>query len=168
MAGEERGDGTIREPGPDRRTGLGWATVFGALAVVLAAAAIFAYVRQTTQPHVPPPPPAPPGHNKLINVLNALQAEGLDVASVPGGLPVGEMGVPGQKLTVDGQTLYVFLYPSPAEAAADFGGADPARVLDGTVGEPPFLTGHSNVVVALIGGSAEQRDKVARAVEALP
>jgi hypothetical protein len=156
------------KPRPGKRGSAVWAALFGALAVVLAGAAIFVAVRQANQPQVPTPPPAPPGHNELINVLNALRAEGIEVKSVPGGVPMGEMRVPGQKLTVDGQTLYVFIYPSPVEAEADLGSADPAKVLGDEGDEPPFLAGHSNAVVALVDGSEELREGVLRAVESLP
>jgi hypothetical protein len=164
----ETTDGASEVSKPGRRGAAGWATFFGVLAIALAAAAVFVAVRQATQPQLPTPPPAPPGHNELINVINALRGEGFEVSSVPGGLPVGEMRVPGQQLTVDGQTLYVFLYPTPAEAAADLDMTDPAAVLGENGGEPPFLTGQSNVVVALVDGSEEQRERVARAIGGLP
>jgi hypothetical protein len=34
--------------------------------------------------------------------------------------------------------------------------------------DEPFLMGHSNVIVALVGGSADVRQKVERALRALP
>jgi hypothetical protein len=156
-----------------RRGGSIWTVVFGALAIVLAAAAVIVWVREANRPPIPSPPPAAAGHNTLINVLDGLRAEGFAVKSVPGGVPVGELRVPGQKLTVDGQTLYVFVYPNPAAAAADLGIANPAKVLGGAIGTPPpggppYVVGHSNVVVALVGGSDELRERVARAINALP
>jgi hypothetical protein len=156
-----------------RRTN--WASlVFGALAVVLAAAAIVLFVRDDAEEERAPPP-APPGENELIHVQQALRAEGLEAESAQGGVAARALDVPGQRLVVDDASLYVFRYPDEAAAAAALAAATPAAILPARSpsGTPiadgvPFVTGHSNVIVALVGGSEELRERVDRAIRGLP
>lgn len=164
---------TERERPIRRRTN--WLSlVFGALAIVLAAAAILLFVRDDGEEERAPPP-APEGGNELIHVQQALQAEGLEVESAQGGVPAGVLDVPGQRLVVDGASLYVFRYADAGEAADALAVATPAAILPerSPSGTPiadgvPFVTGHSNVIVALVGGSPELAEQVKRAIQGLP
>ena len=161
-----------------RRTGRGsaWPSlVFGVLAIVLAVTAVLLYVGREEAEPVPTPPPALPGQNEMIHVANALRQQELNVAFAPGGIPPGELSVPGQLLTVDGARLYVFVYADAGRAEAEAARADPSAILperspSGTpiATGPPHLASHSNVTVALVGGSPEVAEKVDRAIEGLP
>ncbi len=158
------------------RQGRNWPSlVFGILAVVLAVAAVVYARRENDAEQVPTPLPAPPGHNEMIHVFSALAEQGLEVEFARGGVPPGELSVPGQALAVDGAQLYVFIYPNAGLAEVEAARADPAVVLParspsgtpiGTL--PPRLASHSNVTVALVGGSEEVAEKVDRAIEGLP
>lgn len=148
--------------------------MFGALAVILAAAAIFIFVRGDGEGERAPPP-APAGENELIHVQQALEAEGLEAESVQGGVPAGSLDVPGQRLLVDGASLYLFRFSDAADAAEAFATADPAAILPerSATGTPiaagvPFVTSHSNVIVALVGGSEDLQERVERAIQGLP
>jgi len=150
--------------------------LFGALAVVLAAAAIVLWLRDRDGAgrDEPPVPTAAAGENEFIHVVQALEAEGLETVIVQGGLPAGELGAPGQRLDVNGVPLYVFLYPDAAAAATPAARLDPATALPaanarGTpvATEPPHLAHGSNVIVALVGGDDELRARVDAAIARL-
>ena len=158
-----------------RPTGWGWNRVslaFFALAIVLAVVAIYLAVREEEAPGPPPPPPAEAGANELIHVVQALEAEDLTVEIAQRGVPAGGLSVPGQGLTVDGTPLYVFVYPNPAAAEAE-AETDPTTILRTATGTPvateaPRVFSHSNVTVALVGGSDELAEAVERAIAGLP
>ena len=159
---------------PTRR-GSNWPSlVFGALAVGLAALAIILALRNNEPEGPPPPPAAQPGENELIHVVQALQGQNLEVVIAQRGVPAGQLSVPGQGLTVDGSPLYVFVYPdaaaAEAEAATDPATVLPARSASGTplATETPRRFTHSNVTLALVGGSDELARSVPRAIERLP
>lgn len=145
--------------------------LFGVLAVVLAALAIFIWLRDREATREPAIPTAVAGENELIHVQQALAGEGLTATIEPRGLPPGELGVPGQLLTVDETPLYVFLFQDASDAAERAADLDPATALppanaQGTpiATEPPHLTQQSNVIVALVGGDDALRDKVDAAI----
>lgn len=159
---------------PNRRRTNRISLVFGALAVVLAAAAIFLALRDDGEEERAPPAAAE-GENEAIHVQQALEAEGLEVELVRRGVSVGELSVPGQGMTVDGIPLYVFRYPADGTPQAELANADPAAILPArsATGTPiadgvPFVTSHSNVTVALVGGSPELQERVERAIQGLP
>ena len=170
------------EAPPPRR---GWplsSLFFLGLSAVLAVLAVLLFtgtlrIGQTT----PPPPPPTPGQLETIDVVRALQAQGLTVEQRPRGLPRGEFSAPGQELAVDGQPLYLFIFPNPDVAASEVAAADPLAVAPAstmpTPGEgdvpspdaaPPAIVQGSNVVVALPGGDDDLRAKVRAAIEGLP
>src|SRR5215203_3870791 len=88
------------------------AVVFGVLALIL-------YLRNPGG-GIAPVPTAAPGGNQIVNVTDALRAQGLDVQQ-PRGLfvPRGALDVPGQGVEIDGSPAYVFLYPDAETAQAD-------------------------------------------------
>jgi hypothetical protein len=159
------------------RRGPNWLSVgFLALAVVLAGVAVYLFLRGDDAQEVPPPPPAEAGENELIHVQQALQAQDLEVGLGRGTVPSETLTPPGQILTLDGATLYVFLYPDPTDAAeeAEAAQADPAAVLParsrtGTpiATETPRVFAHSNVVAALVGGSDDLAGRVEQAIAGL-
>ncbi len=150
---------------------------FGVLAVVLAAVAAALYFSdQNGVVEAPTPRPALPGSNEMIHVLGALSGQGLETSFAQGGAPAGELGVPGQPLTVDGSPLFVFVFPDVerAEAAAADARDDPSALLAGASfqGTPvtandPHIASHSNIVVALIDGPEELAADVDRAIGGL-
>lgn len=153
--------------------------VFGALALLLAAVAVVLYVRDRNE-SVPEPavPTAVAGQNEMIHVLEALEDEGLVVAFGQRGFPAGAgaLSAPAQVLTAGEATLYVFVYrDDPATAAQEAAQADPATILPATTpsgtpiaGGVPHVTTKSNVIVALVGASAEVAEQVDRAIAGLP
>lgn len=164
-----------RQRGRTGRGGSALTALFAVLAVALAVAALVLWLRDRGRPDEPPVPTAVAGENELIHVQRALEAEGLEVAAQPGGLPAGELGVPGQRLDVAGRPLYVFVYPTSDDAATPAAALDPNTALPaanarGTpvATEPPYLVHRSNVIVALIGGDEGLRANVDAAMARLP
>ena len=143
------------------------AVVFGLLALIL-------YFRNPGG-GIAPVPVAPPGGNELVNVTDALRAQGLDVEQPPGlFIPRGALDVPGQGIEIDGMPAFIFLYPDAETARADATGVDAGDVVPKRLAGTPTpggerrMTQGSNVIVLLIGGSAETWQKVEAAVVSLP
>ena len=143
------------------------AVVFGVLALVL-------YFRNPGG-GIAPVPVAAPGGNELVNVTDALRNQGLDVQQPPGlFIPRGELDVPGQGIEIDGMPGFIFLYQDAETARADAGGVDADDVVPDRLAGTPTPSGErrmtqgSNVIVLLIGGSAETWQKVEAAVASLP
>jgi len=147
--------------------------IFLILAVLLAGYAIYLF-RQDQEEQPAPPPEASAGGNQLIHVQEALEAEELDVAAAPGGVPPRQLQVPGQRLDLGDAQLYVFLYPDTAAAEAEADAVAAAVQAETNVSGTPVATGlpfvvtHSNVSVALVGGDDALADTVERAVQRLP
>jgi hypothetical protein len=130
--------------------------------------------------HAASPPPTP-GQIEAIDVVRALQAQGMTVQQVQQGVPRGAFSAPGQGLTVDGEPVYLFIFPDPATAQREVAAADPFAVLPASAmptpgraevpspdAAPPMIVQGSNVAVAMPGGSDDQRAKVRAAIEGLP
>lgn len=164
---------------PDRR---GWpaSSIFflGLSAVLAVLAVLLATGKLRLGPSAPPPTA---GHITVIDVVRALEAQGFAVEQVPRGLPRGALSAPGQGLTVDGEPLYLFIFPDPATASDEVAAADPFAVLPASStptpdrtetpspdAPPPMIVQGSNVAVAMPGGSDDQRAKVRTAIEGLP
>lgn len=154
---------------------LGLSAVLAVLAVLLATGVV------RFGPSTPPPPPPTPGQITVIDVVRALEAQGLAVQQVQQGVPRGAFSAPGQGLTVDGEPAYLFVFPDPEIAQNEAEGVDPFAVLPASAmptpgpeeipspdAAPPLLVRGSNVVVAMPGGSDDQRAKVRAAIEGLP
>ncbi|MCC6315007.1 MAG: hypothetical protein IT337_13465 [Thermomicrobiales bacterium] len=162
-------------PDDDRRSGglpLSSALQF-ALAAVLAVVAVLLYTGRLGGRSAPPPTP---GHAQLIDVVNALRAQGLAAEQAPKlFVPRRAFSTPGQGVTVGGAPLFAFVFPDPETARQEFAAADPAQVipetLPGGVARPPgdpLLVQGSNVVVALLDSDAATQAKVRTAIEGLP
>jgi hypothetical protein len=148
--------------------------VFALAAIVFAILAVVLYLRPSGS-GIAPIPTAAPGNNQIVNVTEALKAQGLAVEQPPGlFIPVGELDVPGQGLEINGQPGFVFLYPDAVAAQAAAEGADPNSVVPEQLAGTPAPSGErriaqgSNVMVLLVGGDQETWQKVQNAVVSLP
>jgi hypothetical protein len=146
--------------------------IFAMVAVILAILAVVLYLRPGRG--IAPVPTAAPGGNQLINVVRALESQGLEV-SQPQGMfvPAGEGGVPGQGLEIAGAPAFVFLYPDETQAQGAVLTLDPAAVAPDAVRGTPLpegerrITQGSNVVLIMAGGDAATWQKVETAVAGL-
>jgi hypothetical protein len=142
------------------------AVVFGLLALIL-------YFRNPGG-GIAPVPIAAPGGNELVNVTDALRSQGLDVQQPPGlFIPRGELDVPGQGIEINGMPAFIFLYQDTETARADAAGVNAGDVVPDRLAGTPTpdgdrrMTQGSNVIVLLVGGSAETWQKVEAAVATL-
>jgi hypothetical protein len=166
-----------RKTGPGPKRGGAWLPLFFAfLAVVLGLAAVVTAIQERQREAAHQPPPATPGDNQAIDVLQALQRQGLAVDFGRRGVPRGEFTVPGQELLAGATPIYVFIFPDPTQAKEEAANADPAKALPRPLGSAtpaaaagaPFMTQGSNVIVIVDGGDDALRQKVTAAVEGLP
>jgi hypothetical protein len=150
--------------------------IFAFVAVVFAVIAIVLYFRGPgAGSGVAPIPTAAPGSNQIVNVTEALKAQGLSVEQPPGlFVPRRALSVPGQGVEIDGHPGFIFLYENAAAAEADVAGVNPDDVVPERVGGQPAPEGErrlvqgSNVAVLMIGGDDETWQKVEAAVAGLP
>lgn len=156
--------------GKPRRNTL--SNIFALAAVVFAILAVVLYLRPGGG--VAPVPVAGPGGNQIVNVTNALKAQGLDVEQPPGRfIPVGALSVPGQGIEINGVPAYVFLFPDADTARGEVDGVSAASLVPETLRGTPMPEGArhavqgSNVVVVLVGGDDETWNKVQAAVATL-
>ena len=147
--------------------------VFALAAVVFGVLALILYLRNPGG-GIAPVPTAAPGGNQIVNVTDALRGQGLDVQQ-PRGLfvPRGALDVPGQGIEIDGAPAFIFLYPDEPSARADAAGVDANDVVPERLAGTPTpkgerrMTQRSNVIVLVVGGSAETWQKVETAVASL-
>jgi hypothetical protein len=146
---------------------------FAIAAVLFGVAAVVLYLRGSGGT-APIPTPAP-GGNEIINVIEALKAEGLRVEQPPRlFIPRGALDVPGQGVEVDGTPGFIFRFPDAESARAAAAGVDPASLVPERIAGTPApagerrLTQNSNVIVLLVGGSDETWQRVQEAVASLP
>jgi hypothetical protein len=147
--------------------------IFALAAVVFGVLALILYLRNPGG-GIAPVPTAAPGGNQIVNVTDALRAQDLDIKQPPGlFVPRGALDVPGQGIEIDGAPAFIFLYPDEAEALADAAGVDANDVVPERLAGTPTpegerrLTQGSNVIVVVVGGSAETWQKVETAVASL-
>lgn len=154
---------------------LGLSAVLAVLAVLLATGVV------RFGSSTPAAPPPTPGRIITIDIVRALQAQGLTAEQQPGSIPRGGFSAPAQVLAVDGEPLYAFVFSDPETAAGEAAAIDPFDVLPASVmpapdeerlpspdAAPPMIARGSNVVVAMPGGSDDLRAKVRAAIEGLP
>lgn len=146
--------------------------LFAIAAVIFAIIAIVLYLRPGGS-GVAPIPTAAPGGNQIVNVTEALKAQGLEVRQPPGlFIPAGTLDVPGQGLEIDGNPAFVFLFKdvATAQAAASI---DPSTIVPDRLAGTPTPPGErrmvqgSNVVLLLVGGDDATWQNVERAVSSL-
>jgi hypothetical protein len=148
-------------------------TIFAIVAVAFGIAAVVLFIRGSGGT-APIPTPAP-GANEVINVIEALKAEGLRVEQPPRlFISRGKLPVPGQGVTVDGTPGFIFLFPDADAARAAVDGVDPDTLVPERLAGTPApegerrLTQNSNIVMLLVDGSDETWQKVQAAVASLP
>ena len=163
----------MKDAAPERRKpGNTLSNVFAVVAVIFAILAVVLYLRPGRG--IAPVPTAVPGGNQLINVVRALEAEGLQVTQ-PQGLfvPAGDAGVPGQGLEIAGAPAFVFLFPDDTQAQGAVLTLDPAAVIPDQIRGTPMpegerrITQGSNVVLVMAGGDDTTWQKVETAVSGL-
>ncbi len=159
-------------------------TVLFIAAIGFAVLAGVIWFREDAGPNREPPiPTATAGRYDLANVLSALEAAGLDgdFGRSPATANSNQIDTPGQHLKVDGQSLYVFIFPGAdaetATAAREAAGADlnaatmtltaPTSGADVTGGEPLTVVQGANVIAVLVGGNAELQTEVTTIIEGL-
>jgi hypothetical protein len=168
--GQDGQDGQTRRP----RQGNLISNLFAVAAITFGILAAVLYIRNPGGGVAPVPTPAP-GGSQLVNVTDALRAQGLGIEQ-PQRLfiPMGALDAPGQGVLIDGSPGFIFLYPDAASAAADAAGADAAAIVPERLAGTPTpagerrLTQGSNVIMILVGGSEETWQQVETAVASLP
>ena len=150
-------------------------TIFAVAAVLFAVLAVVLYVRDSNRGGVAPVPTAAPGGNQIVNVTDALRAQGLSIEQPPRlFVPSGALSVPGQGVLIDGSPAFVFLFPDAAVAQSAAESTDPDHIIPERLAGTPAPSGErrlaqgSNVIVVLIDGSEETWQKVRDAVSHLP
>ena len=146
--------------------------ILAVAAVLLAILAVVLYLRPGRG--IAPIPTAAPGDNQLINVVRALEAQGLQVTQTQGMfVPAGDAGVPGQGLEVGGNPAFVFLFPDETQAQSAVLTLDPAAVVPGEKRGTPLpegerrMTQGSNVILVMVGGDDAAWQKVEIAIAGL-
>ena len=159
-------------------------TVLFVAAIAFAILAVVIWFRDDAGPNREPPiPTATAGRYDLANVLSALEATGLDgdFGRTPATANSNQIDTPGQHLKVNGQSLYVFIFPGAdagsATAAREAAGADldaaamtltaPQSGADVTGGEELTVLQGANVIAVLVGGDAELQEDVTTVIEGL-
>ncbi len=143
-----------------------------ALAAIFFAVALFMYLRDDDGGGNASPP-APAGGNQLGHVVAAFDAEGLDpeyARTADRAIGLTEVAQP---LLIGDTTVYVFIYPDPAQRQRDQDRLDPATLqIVNTRGTPvaegvPQIIGGSNVLVAVYSDDPELLDSLRTAIEGL-
>ncbi|HEU0164056.1 MAG TPA: hypothetical protein VFQ54_03370 [Thermomicrobiales bacterium] len=152
-------------------------------AIGFAVAAGYLYLQDRDHTENRVPPTALPGRNDLGAVLQQFKDAGLSAGY--GRITGHAEGIdePGQSLTVDGQTVLVFIY-NDADKASSVKDRKAAAAtlpddLDGVAitspsgtdlrkGQPIYMAQGSNIITIMIGGDADLASKVQTVVEALP
>lgn len=167
-------DEPIKPGPPSRRPRNTLSNVLAVAAVLFAILAVFLYLRPGGG-GIAPIPQASPGRNELVNVVKALEGQGLAVQQPPGlFVTAGALGVPGQGVEIAGNPAFIFLFQDASRAAAAAKTADPASVSPATRPGTPTPEGErrlaqgSNVVVVMLGGDDATWQKVGAAIASLP
>jgi hypothetical protein len=162
-------DQRARQNGRNRASNL-----LAAAAAIFAVLAVILYLRPGGGGGIAPIPTAAPGSNQIINVTEALKAQGLTVEQ-PRGLfiPAGTLAAPGQGVEINGHPGFIFLFADADAAQAAVTSVNPNDVVPERLAGTPTPAGErrmahgSNVIVLLIGGDAQTWQKVENAVASL-
>lgn len=170
-------------PRPRRRGAHLLSTLLFIAALAFAGAAVYLYINDDGGTDGPPPPPsAQPGRNEAANVMTALRGAGLKPEYGRYNAEANQLTQPGQAMVVDGQDLFIFIYPDAdgqaaiAAREADAADLDPATLsLQSRSAKRPLGEGaelhvyqKSNIIAVLVGGDAALQQKVQSAIESLP
>jgi len=177
----------LRQPSPQpkrRRGAQILSTILFLTAMVFAGAALYIWYNEEESPETTlSAPTATPGLYTLVDVLNAFREAGLesDYGRSPATVKSNQMTPPGQHLIIEGQSVYVFIFPdADAESAAAAREAaaqdlDPATMTLKTPSGQSFGEGETltvseggNVIAVLVGGDDELQARVRDVIEGLP
>jgi hypothetical protein len=144
-------------------------------AVIFAIIAIVLYAQGSRTGGIAPIPTPAAGSLQIVNVTEALKAQGLDVKQPPGlFIPSTELGTPGQGVEVDGIPAFVFLFKTEEAAREALDGIEPESLvperLAGTrvpAGQRHLVQGR-DVAILVVGGDETLWQKVDAAVAGLP
>jgi hypothetical protein len=150
--------------------------LFAIAAGLFVVVAVMYYQDRNDKEDTPPTPPSIPGRAQMINVVNALKAQDLNAEfASTGGVFADGLTPPGQPLTVDGQSLYVFIFDDPSARESELTGFDTEDILltASTTGEEvttPVVhsVSGSNIFVVMTGGDDALFAKVDAAITGLP
>lgn len=144
-------------------------------AVIFAIIAIVLYAQGTRTGGIAPIPTPAAGSLQIVNVTEALKAQGLTVKQPPGlFISAAKLGTPGQGLEIDGVPAFVFLFKSEVDAREALDGIDPDSLvperLAGTRVPPGqrHLVQGRDVAILVVGGDETLWQKVDDAVAGLP
>jgi hypothetical protein len=159
-------------------------TVLFVAAIGFAAAAVYIWYLDDSNPGTEPPiPTVENGVYGLVNVLDALRHAGIDAdyGRSPATATSNQLEMPGQNLRVGDTNVFIFIVPGADAAAAAtaresaFAGLDPATMTlttasgsDVSRGEPLTVYEGANVIAVLVGGDAALQNDVADVIEGLP
>ena len=157
-------------------------TILFIAAIAFAGAAVYLYLNEDASPSGPARPAAEPGRNEFAHVVGGLNDAGLHAQPGRYSAEANQLTQPGQTIEVDGQNLFVFIYPDasgPAAVAdreADAADLDPETlVLTSRSAKRPLSEGEdlhifqgSNVVAILVGGDETLISAVGDVIASLP
>lgn len=144
-------------------------------AVIFAIIAIVLYAQGSRTGGIAPIPTPAAGALQIVNVTEALKAQGVDVKQPPGlFIPATKLGTPGQGIEIDGVPAFVFLFTSEVDARQALEDIDPESLvparLEGTrvpSGQRHLVRGR-DVAILVVGGDETLWHKVDDAVASLP
>jgi hypothetical protein len=145
-----------------------------AVSAALFVVVLVMYIRGRDDEDALPPPSVPAGQNRLIDVRDALNNNGLKADFGRGANRAKGVSEVAQLIEVNGETIYVFIYPDPTQRQRDQDAlASSSLEILNTLGtpiaeNPPYLYGGSNVLVAVYSDDASLREKIQSAIEGLP
>jgi hypothetical protein len=149
-------------------------TLLFVLAAALVAVAAYLFIQDWREDDDPPPPPAIAGKAELANVHDAFASEGLDVEYGDDNVRANAFDPAGQQLIVDGESIFIFIFPNPGarEAATedlDAGELELTYPFGDPVTEEPLSIGQgSNVVAVLVGADQDLQASIDAALSTLP
>lgn len=167
---------------PERR----WPHLLSSLlfvaAIVFAGAAVYLYLEGDDTPSGPERPAAESGRNEFANVVTGLTDAGLHAQPGRYSAETSQLTQPGQTIEVEGQNLFIFIYPDADGAAAIADREADAADLDAETieltsrsaerplndGEDVHIFQGSNVVAILVGGDDELVSTVEDVISSLP
>jgi hypothetical protein len=167
---------------PDRRWANRLSTILFIAAIIFAAAAVWLYFMEESEPEGPTAPTAEAGRIELSAVMTSLTDADLDASYGRFTATASQLEQPGQAIEVEEHNLFVFIYPdadpAAAVAAREADGADldpETLVLESRSAERPLNENEeshvfqkSNVIVILVGGDEQLVTAVQDAIESLP
>ena len=148
--------------------------VLFAVSAALFVVVLVMYIRGRNDDENSAPPTAESGHNTLYEVREALRNDGLSAEFGRGANRAKGATEVAQLIQVNDETIYVFIYPDPAQRQRDQDAvATSSLEILNTLGtpvaeNPPYIYGGSNVMVAVYSDDESLREKIQAAIEGLP